>query len=109
MYNCFNIVTGRKGRAEAVLVRALEPLDEIATDLSVASGPGKLTRALDITREHSGVDLIDHAQLAIARGRRIGADRIKTGPRVGIAYAGQWASKPMRFWIDDHPAVSKAR
>jgi DNA-3-methyladenine glycosylase len=109
VHNCFNVVTGRRGQAEAVLIRALEPLDALATDTSIASGPGKLSRALHITRQHSGVDLVADGELCVARGRRISADRIQSGPRIGVGYAGDWAGEPMRFWLHDHPAVSKAR
>src|SRR3954454_9931542 len=51
MYDMFNIVTGETGVAEAVLVRAAEALDEWQADLS---GPGKLARAMEITRKENG-------------------------------------------------------
>src|SRR5450432_316463 len=47
MYDMFNIVAGRTGDAHAVLIRAAEPLDGWTADLS---GPGKLARAMQITR-----------------------------------------------------------
>lgn len=101
MYDMFNIVGREHG---AVLVRALA----IADDHRIAAGPGKLTRALGITvAAHNGVDLTESRELFVADGRRPGA--IATGPRVGVDYAGGWAARPLRFWIEGHPAVSKAR
>lgn len=108
MYDMFNVVTGRNRVAGAVLVRALAPHHGLGADPAVARGPGKLCRAMGITREHSGVDLATDAQLFIARGpHRVAAERVVTGPRVGIDYAGEWIEAPLRFWIRDHPAVSR--
>ena len=107
MYDMFNVVTHRGAEAGAVLVRALAPVEGIGDDPSVARGPGKLTRALGITREHNRVDLTSHRHLFIAGGKRPGP--IACGPRVGVAYAGAWAARPLRFWIEGHAAVSKAR
>lgn len=109
VYDLFNVVTGRPGQPQAVLVRALEPLRGLDRDMKLASGPGKLTRALRLSRRHSGVDLTDGGDLTIHPGRRVSAGRIRRGPRVGIDYAGEWAGEPLRFWIDRHPAVSRAR
>ena len=101
MYDMFNIVGRESG---AVLVRALA----VGDDDQIARGPGKLTRALGITvAHHNGVDLTESDALYVADARRSGD--IATGPRVGVDYAGAWASKPLRFWIKGHPAVSKAR
>ncbi len=101
MYNMFNIV-GRE--AGAVLVRALAVVD----DDEIARGPGKLTRALGITvAAHNGVDLTESDELYVADARRNGD--IATGPRIGVGYAGAWAHKRLRFWLEGHPAVSKSR
>jgi len=110
MYDMFNIVTGPAGRAEAVLVRAVEPARGVGGGTAAARGPGKLTRALGISRRHNGTDLVRSADLFVAAGGpRVPAERIACGPRIGIDYAGDWAAAPLRFWIDGHPAVSRAR
>src|ERR1700683_14560 len=67
MHECFNIVANRGGAAGAVLIRALEPLEGLdimrhrrpaaRSDRDLTSGPGKLARALAITRADNGVDL----------------------------------------------------
>src|ERR1700690_1868305 len=66
MHDCMNIVAERAGTPGCVLIRALEPIEGLdamrvrrpsaRTDRDLASGPGKLTRALGITRKHTGVD-----------------------------------------------------
>lgn len=113
---CVNIVTEPEGIPAAVLLRALEPLEGIPlmaarrgvnvrgeTDLrSLASGPGRLTQAMRITRRHNGWDLT-HPPLFIADGRP-GRRRIATGPRVGIRRA---ADRPWRYYLRDSPYVSR--
>lgn len=107
VYELLNVVSGPDREPGAVLIRALEPGAGLPADPAVARGPGKLTRALGITRAHNGLDLGRDDQLFIAAGRRIPADRVATGPRIGVDYAGTWAEAPLRFWIAAHPAVSR--
>jgi DNA-3-methyladenine glycosylase len=126
VHEMFNIVTGRPGTGEAVLVRAVAPLVGLGDDPAVGRGPGKVTRALALDRRHDRRDLARGA-LFVARWRRPPA--IASGPRIGVAYAGEWANAPLRFWWRDrtsappsggaarsgkagprdHPAVSRAR
>lgn len=108
MYEMFNIVAHRPRDVGAVLIRSLAPLRGLGTDTAVASGPGKLTRALGLTREHNHLDLIEHEHLFVTRGPRAFAGKsVRTGPRVGVDYAGDWVDAPLRFWIDNHPSVSR--
>lgn len=110
VYDLFNVVTGPDGQAQAVLIRAIEPVRGLPDDTTVGRGPGKLTRALGITRKHTGLDLTRAgAGVVITRGRSIARERIAVGPRVGISYAGEWVDEPLRFWVEGHPSVSKAR
>jgi DNA-3-methyladenine glycosylase len=102
MYELFNVVAGRDGAPQAVLIRAVD----IAGDPALGRGPGKLTRALGLSRRHNGIDLTDHDALSIQRGWRVAERDIAVGPRIGVDYAGTWARAPLRFWISDHPAVS---
>lgn len=102
MYDLFNVVTGEAGDAQAVLVRALEPLN----GLGRSDGPGRLTRSLGITRAHNGLDLCaPGAPLWLEPGRP--PARVGVGPRVGIDYAGEWRDAPLRFWDADSPFVSR--
>lgn len=105
MYELFNIVTGRDGEGQAVLIRALE-VD--GGDPRAGGGPGKLTRALGLSREHNHIDLTASADLCVTRGRRIPAERVEVSPRVGVDYAGSWAEEPLRYFVGDHPSVSRA-
>ena len=124
MYHCLNAVTQPMGQPEAVLIRALQPTEGIdvqrenrrnrrtgapPSDLNVASGPGKLCRALAIDLTLYGTDLVAGEELWIEEGEELRADRIASGPRLGIDYAGEWAAKPLRFWIAGNPYVSGAR
>ncbi len=109
MYDMFNVVAGPDGRPGAVLVRALEPARGVEGGAAAARGPGKLTRALGISRRHNGIDLIRSGDLYVAAGARVARERIACGPRIGIDYAGEWAHAPLRFWIDGHPSVSRSR
>ncbi len=108
MYDMFNVVAAPDGTPNAVLVRTLEPVDDdVDADLRAAAGPGKLTRALGITRDDNGADLTAARGVYIADGRRRG--EVAVGPRIGIDYAGEWAKAPLRFWLPDSPAVSRTR
>jgi DNA-3-methyladenine glycosylase len=118
MHEMFNIVTRETGRAEAVLIRALEPVEGIehmkkisgARSIhTLANGPGKLTVALAITRKHNGIDLCaPKSPLRVEEFRAVPRAKIVAAPRIGVAYAGKWARKPLRFYIRHHPCVSRA-
>src|SRR5690348_9664949 len=65
MYDCFNVVCNAEGEGHAVLVRAVEPV--VGVDATVRTdGPGRLTRALGITRRHDGEDLVEGAAISLA-------------------------------------------
>jgi DNA-3-methyladenine glycosylase len=95
MYDCFNVVCFGEGRGHAVLVRAVEPIAGLP-DGAGTDGPGRLTRALGITRRDDALDLVAGDRIFLAaRDRR---PKIAVTPRVGVAYAGAWADKPWRFF-----------
>ena len=96
---CINFVCDVEGRAEAALIRALEPthgLDEMSARRGLqdprlfCSGPGRLCQALAVTREHDGLEL-DRPPFEIREGNR--ADLV-AAPRVGITRA---AELPWRY------------
>jgi DNA-3-methyladenine glycosylase len=92
MHFMFNIVAGAEGNAEALLVRAAEPLDGWDVDLS---GPGRLARAFDISRADNGLDLTgDDLSLL---GDDAYKPRIIRRKRVGVDYAGRWKDRLLRF------------
>jgi len=104
IHQMFNIVTGGRGEGQAVLIRAVAPYLGLPDDPRVGRGPGKVTRALHLDRRHDRKDL---ARGALFIAAALAPPRIATGPRIGVAYAGAWADKPLRFWWRDHPAVSR--
>jgi DNA-3-methyladenine glycosylase len=104
MHDMFNIVCSDVGDAQAVLVRAAEPLPPLAANLS---GPGRLAKGLRITRRHNAADLTADRLYLEDDGRR--PARITRTPRVGVDYAGAWKDRPLRFLDPASPAVSKTR
>jgi DNA-3-methyladenine glycosylase len=111
MHHCMNVVARGPEQPEAVLIRALEPTEGLAhlwprraaarrvTDL--CSGPAKLCQALAIDRALDGEDLLQSGRLWIERVRQRAVPwrQVVTGPRVGVAYAGEWAEAPLRFFL----------
>ncbi|HZL36399.1 MAG TPA: DNA-3-methyladenine glycosylase [Tepidisphaeraceae bacterium] len=102
LHEMLNIVTGNTGDAESVLVRAAEPLDGWIADLS---GPGKLTRALHISRAQNALDVTGDALHLLAAPRP--GPRIVRTARIGVDYAQQWKDLPLRFLDADSAAVSR--
>ena len=103
IHEMFNIVTGEEGQGQAVLIRAVAPYLGLPDDHRVGRGPGKVTKALGLSRAHDRRDL-SRGDLYVAKGEMPPA--IAKGPRIGVDYAGEWAKRPWRFWWKDHRAVS---
>jgi DNA-3-methyladenine glycosylase len=101
---CFNAVTEREGYPGAVLVRAIELLDHAER----GNGPALVCRALKIDRACNGLDLTS-SSLAIHDAQPIPDENVTVGPRIGVDYAGVWATYPWRFWIADSPHQSRRR
>jgi DNA-3-methyladenine glycosylase len=104
MYYMLNVVTGPKDDAQAVLIRAAEPLDGWDADLS---GPGKLAKQFGILRGHNGMDMAEDI-LFIERGNGKPA-RVEATKRIGVDYAGEWKESLLRFIDAESSAVSKMR
>jgi DNA-3-methyladenine glycosylase len=115
MYNCFNVVTQTKEIPEAVLVRALEPLEGIELmkkfrqkehlkDLT--TGPGKLAEALHLTRELNG-EKLDSKVLFIEDAGKISRTQLVKKPRIGVDYAGAHALHPLRYYIKNNIYISR--
>jgi DNA-3-methyladenine glycosylase len=101
MYDCFNVVAEPSGSPAAVLVRALEP--EAGVE-GRTDGPGRLCRALHLTRAHNGIDLTKN-RIWIENGER--PARVMATARIGVEYAGEWAKKPWRFVEPDRHFLSR--
>jgi DNA-3-methyladenine glycosylase len=92
IYDMLNVVVGKQGQAQAVLIRGAQALDDWSADLS---GPGRLTRAFLITRSYNGLDLTGDRLFFLndpsCRPRLISTKRI------GIDYAKEWKDLLYRF------------
>jgi DNA-3-methyladenine glycosylase len=117
IHHLFNIITNEHNLADAVLIRAVEPLEGIPVIQQrrkiqdfiprLSSGPGLVCQALNISREHYGTDLLGNLIWLEDRGLQPDSDEITAGPRIGVDYAGEDALLPWRFWIRNNPFVSK--
>ncbi|MEK7520555.1 MAG: DNA-3-methyladenine glycosylase [Patescibacteria group bacterium] len=106
MYHCLNIVTEKEGFPAAVLIRAAVPLDgggnekEAGSPAGQADGPGKLCRLLQIDKKFNKTSIFKNENIRLEdRGFKIPASRIGRGGRIGVEYAGIWAKKPWRFYL----------
>lgn len=123
MYNCMNIVTAHIGQPQAVLIRAVEPIEGFETmsqfrykktfsELNktavkgLTNGPGKLCDAMGITRVHNGLDLCGN-ELYILEDEKPERVEIVTSKRINIDYAEEAIDFPWRFYIKDNKYVSK--
>ena len=104
VHHCMNVVTERAGRGAAVLLRALEPVQNLA---GKTNGPGLLCRAMDIDRRLNAQDLLGEI-IFIAAPDAAEKISIVKRPRIGVDYAGSWAKKLLRFYIKGNPFVSRA-
>ena len=112
MYECLNFVAEEEGKAGCVLIRAIEPLAGIP-DMrrrrpaarrieDLASGPGKLTIAMGITRKLNGSDLVN-GPLQLRRFHDEPPMEIRITPRIGITHCADW---PLRFLLAANRFVS---
>ena len=113
IHHLVNVVTNVEGQADAVLIRALEPVEGIETmrerrlftKAKLASGPGTLAQAMGIKTNLSGTDLLGDI-LWIAKSNEKSVE-ILTGTRIGVEYAEEDAFRPWRFIIKGNKFVSK--
>ncbi len=121
IHHLFNVVTGPKDEAHAILVRAVEPIENMEAMLvrrgmeqlgrRLTAGPGALTQALGISTQHSGLSLLDPNSLIWLedRGEVVLETNIIASPRVGVGYAGDCAHWPWRFRVADSQWTSPAK
>ncbi|MCB9292436.1 MAG: DNA-3-methyladenine glycosylase [Lewinellaceae bacterium] len=118
IHHLFNVVSGREGMAHAVLIRALEPAENIPLMLQrrrmqqlaprLTAGPGVLSQALGITRHFTGVDLLDPESPIWIEDRDMPAtaEEIAASPRIGVGYAEECAAWEWRFFLKGNVWVS---
>ena len=111
MHWAANVVFGPEGVASGCLLRAgrvVAGIDTVrqrrngAVDRDLARGPGRLTQALGLRRDHLGADLLGAGPLRLERGREVPAVHA-SGPRVGVSAE---ADRPWRFWVSGSRFVS---
>jgi len=116
IHEMFNVVTGSENTPHAILIRAIEPVTGIAimqqrmgknkADYSIGRGPGNVTKALGIHRQHNG-RLLTETDLYIADdGFKVLPTDIVITQRIGVDYAGEDALLPYRFFLKNNPYVS---
>lgn len=126
MHYCLNVVSGQEGEPEAVLIRALEPVEGIPLMIRrrglsldphmgqwpihklkpLTNGPGKLAQAMGITKQQYGWNLAE-SSLQIRPSLPIDPELIDCGRRIGIDYAEEARDYPWRFWIRNNPFISR--
>ncbi|MCS7018608.1 MAG: DNA-3-methyladenine glycosylase [Cytophagales bacterium] len=119
IHTLFNVVTNEEGFADAVLIRAAEPLYNVEqmmqrrgiarpNDYRLTAGPGALSQAMGITTKHYGTCLWGK-EIWIADYQYVAESNIISSPRVGVSYAGEDALLPWRFRIAGNLWCSRAK
>jgi len=117
MHNLFNIVTNQENVADAILIRALEPVEGVtemerrrgplSNSFHLTSGPGNLTKALGIDRKWNGKFLLGNEIWIEDFGYTLPKNNIESSQRIGIDYAGDDAKLPWRFTVKGSLWLSK--
>jgi len=120
MHHLFNVVTNKKNIPDAVLIRAVEPLEGIPTmllrtnkktlDNTLTKGPGNAGKALGINKQHSGLNVLGD-ELFITADKAAGyiaidEKQIGSSKRIGVESAGAAALYPYRFYLKGNKYVS---
>ena len=118
IHHLFNVVTGPEDVAQAVLIRAIEPLEGLelmrerrnmkeqttqSDDRRLCAGPGTLSQALGLHTDFTGQSLLaaDSPIWIEASAELKMEQEIAAGPRIGVGYAGECAAWPWRFWLQN--------
>ena len=116
MHQMFNIVTNKKNVPDAILIRAIEPMEGIdvmlqrsgktTLDATITRGPGNVGRALGIFKAHSGTLLLEDSIYIASDGYKIKKEEIGVSGRIGVESAGKDALLPYRFYVRGNKYVS---
>ncbi len=121
IHHLFNVVTAQEGMAHAILVRAVEPTDNVAVMLQrrgfehikpqLTAGPGVMSKALGLHTDYTGTSLVNkNSPIWLEdRGVVVPPKDMIASPRVGVGYAEECAEWPWRFRVRDSKWTSKAR
>jgi DNA-3-methyladenine glycosylase len=116
LHHMMNIVTNDKNIPDAVLIRAVEPIDGIETmakrtgkkanDKTITRGPGNVGKALGIFKHHSGNYLLGNEIYLADDNSKIPEENIGISARIGVESAGKDALLPYRFYLKGNKYVS---
>ena len=116
MHHLFNVVTNKKNIPDAVLIRALEPINgidimlartgKIKLDNSLTKGPGNAAKAMGISKNNSGISLLKNEIYISDDGFPISNKLIGISRRIGVESSGEAALLPYRFYIKGNRFVS---
>jgi DNA-3-methyladenine glycosylase len=117
IHEMLNIVTSVEGQPHAILIRAIEPTTGIGFMLArrnmltlkpnITAGPGSVAKALGIDRKLNGISLQSNTLWIEDKGLSFSDEQIAAVPRIGVAYAGEDALLPYRFYVKGNIYVSK--
>ena len=120
IHHLFNIVASDEGEPDAVLIRALEPVNGLEKMMErrhfsrlkpqLTAGPGVLSKAMGIDKRHNALDLsgVD-SPLWVEYPDSLEGFQIEQSPRIGIAYAEECVSWPWRFTLKNNPYLSRIK
>lgn len=116
IHQMFNIVTNEKEIPDAVLIRAIEPMEGAETmlvrtrkkspDYTLTRGPGNVGRALGMHKTHSGENLLDDTIYLAADDYTLTDSQTGSSKRIGVDYAGADALLHYRFYVKGNKYVS---
>lgn len=117
IHEMFNVVTSVEGQPHAILIRAIQPTEGLEVMLfrrnmltlkpTITMGPGSVAKALGISRNINAISLQSDVLWIEDRGLSFPDAAIAAVSRVGVAYAGDDALLPYRFYVKGNPYVSK--
>ena len=117
IHEMFNVVVSAEGQPHAILIRAVQPTDGLDIMLlrrnmevlkpNITKGPGSVAKALGISRKINAMSLQSDVIWIEDRGLAFADEEVATGPRIGVAYAGEDALLPYRFYVKGNIYVSK--
>lgn len=111
-----NVATREKGNPEAVLIRAIQPIEGIdlmkerrgKSGYELTNGPGKMTQALGLSMNQYGTMITD-PPLYIDFNHKLEPYKILETPRIGIPNKEEWTEAPLRYIVSENPFVSRRR
>ncbi|AZQ44070.1 DNA-3-methyladenine glycosylase [Nonlabens ponticola] len=117
IHHLFNIITNTQDNADAILIRAVEPIDGIdimkqrrgkeKLDKTLTSGPGNFSKAFALDKSHYGADLTGDTVWIEESNKSIDPEEIIISKRIGIDYADEDKDLPWRFYLNTSKFVSK--